>query len=375
MPSRLDTSRCSSCLALASSSSAPDRNSGSFGVRWYPGVLVYEGSVPQSFYDHLAALANKTGYGAEWQDDGGIYVRMYNSCITLDPKTCKLTQAPAIASYTAQSVMVPGTYTLIPCAKVELSSGNFVPELVKANPITLTVDKRFTGMDISVDGMNATNGTGTSAENAPIYTMNETVNKVRLGYLGTPNDASYLTGTATWTSSDESIATVDANGNLIAWKPGTVTITMNYSAAIDTKRGTEYLNFTRYLKVTVPIAEVKFSAPDWTSYIGQNYSDVQLKDVYARSFNGDWQNGSDYLKNRIYHMSLFEGASTVYPNENPGKVQRQLLYAFRAAAPKRLSVPLENHICLQRRHGVCLRNQRVHPEIHRHGFQRRRYCL
>ena len=65
--------------------------------------------------------------------------------------------------------------------------------------------------------------------------MNETVNKVRLGYLGTPNDASYLTGTATWTSSDESIATVDANGNLIAWKPGTVTITMNYSAAIDTK--------------------------------------------------------------------------------------------------------------------------------------------
>ena len=319
----------------------PDRNSGSFGVRWYPGVLVYEGSVPQSFYDHLAALANKTGYGAEWQDDGGIYVRMYNSCITLDPKTCKLTQAPAIASYTAQSVMVPGTYTLIPCARIELSSGNFVPELVKANPITLKVDKRFTGMDISVDGMNATNGTGTSAENAPIYTMNETVNKVRLGYLGTPNDASYLTGTATWTSSDESIATVDANGNLIAWKPGTVTITMNYSAAIDTKRGTEYLNFTRYLKVTVPIAEVKFSAPDWTSYIGQNYSDVQLKDVYARSFNGDWQNGSDYLKNRIYHMSLFEGASTVYPDKTQVKYNDNYYMLFELQPQSGYQFPLK----------------------------------
>ena len=319
----------------------PDRNSGSFGVRWYPGVLVYEGSVPQSFYDHLAALANKTGYGAERQDDGGIYVRMYNSCITLDPKTCKLTQAPAIANYTAQSVMVPGTYTLIPCARIELSSGNFVPELVKANPITLKVDKRFTGMDISVDGMNATNGTGTSVENAPIYTMNETVNKVRLGYLGTPNDASYLTGTATWTSSDESIATVDANGNLIAWKPGTVTITMNYSAAIDTKRGTEYLNFTRYLKVTVPIAEVKFSAPDWTSYIGQNYSDVQLKDVYARSFNGDWQNGSDYLKNRIYHMSLFEGASTVYPDQTQVKYNDNYYMRFELQPQSGYQFPLK----------------------------------
>ena len=317
----------------------PDRNSGSFGVRWYPGVLVYEGSVPQPFYDHLAALANKTGYGAERQDDGGIYVRMSGSCVTLDPKTCKLTQAPAIVYY--RDTMVPGTYTLIPCARIELSSGSFVPELVTANPITLTVDKRFTGMDISVDGMNATNGTGTSADNAPIYTMDETVNKVRLGYLGTPNDASYLTGTATWTSSDESIATVDANGNLIAWKPGTVTITMNYSAAIDTKRGTEYLNFTRYLKVTVPIAEVKFSAPDWTSYIGQNYSDVQLKDVYARSFNGDWQNGSDYLKNRIYHMSLFEGASTVYPNETQVKYNDNYYMLFELQPQSGYQFPLK----------------------------------
>ena len=317
----------------------PDRNSGSFGARWYPGVLVYEGSVPQPFYDHLAALANEPGYGAERQDDGGIYVRMSGSCVTLDPKTCKLTQAPAIVYY--RDTMVPGTYTLIPCARIELSSGNFVPELVKANTITLKVDKRFTGMDISVDGINATNSTGTSVENAPIYTMNETVNKVRLGYLGTPNDASYLTGTATWTSSDESIATVDANGNLIARKPGTVTITMNYSAAIDTKRGTEYLNFTRYLKVTVPIAEVKFSAPDWTSYIGQNYSDVQLKDVYARSYNGDWQNGSDYLKNRIYHMSLFEGASSIYPDETQVKYNDNYYMRFELQPQSGYQFPLK----------------------------------
>ena len=153
---------------------------------------------------------------------------------------------------------------------------------MKDDPITLKVDKRTTAVDISVDGVNVTNGTGTSKDTAPTYTMSETANKVRLSYISTPEGASYRSGTITWTSSDTSIATV-TNGNLTALKPGTVTITMNYKATIDTKKGKEELNFTRYLKVTIPIAEVKFSAPDWTSYIGQNYSDVQLKDVYARS--------------------------------------------------------------------------------------------
>lgn len=312
---------------------APDPNSGSFGRRWYPGVIVYKDNVPKAFYDAMYAWSAN-----EKLDDGGVLVQLNGNGSGTYPQDFKLFTSTAISQN--KEAMVPGSYTLIPYAKVELASGIYAPELVKDDPITLKVDKRITAVDISVDGVNATNGTGTSVENAPIYTMNETVNKVRLGYLGTPNDASYRSGTITWTSSDTSIATV-TNGNLTALKPGTVTITMNYKATIDTKKGEEELNFTRYLKVTIPIAEVKFSAPDWSKYIGRNYSDVQLNNVYVRSYNGDWQNGSDYLKNRIYHMSLFEGASSVYPDETQVKYNDNYYMLFELQPMSGYQFPLK----------------------------------
>ena len=312
---------------------APDPNSGSFGRRWYPGVIVYKDNVPKAFYDAMYAWSYN-----EILPDGGILVRLNGTGYGTYPQDFKLFLCTAISAN--MEAMVPGSYTLIPYVKVELSSGIYAPELVKADPITLKVDKRITAVDISVDGVNATNGTGTSKDTAPTYTMSETANKVRLSYISTPEGASYRSGTITWTSSDTRIATV-TNGNLTALKPGTVTITMNYKATIDTKKGEEELNFTRYLKVTIPIAEVKFSAPDWSKYIGRKYSDVRLNNVYVRSYNGEWQSGGNYLKSRIYQMSLFEGASSVYPDETQVKYNDNYYMLFELQPMSGYQFPLK----------------------------------
>ena len=312
---------------------APDPNSGSFGVSWYPGVIVYKDNVPKAFYDAMYAWSYN-----EILPDGGILVRLNGTGYGTYPKDFKLFASTAISFN--KEAMVPGSYTLIPYVKVELASGIYAPELVKADPITLKVDKRITAVDISVDGVNVTNGTGTSKDTAPTYTMSETANKVRLSYISTPEGASYRSGTITWTSSDTSIATV-TNGNLTALKPGTVTITMNYKATIDTKKGEEELNFTRYLKVTIPIAEVKFSAPDWSKYIGRKYSDVRLNNVYVRSYNGEWQSGGNYLKSRIYQMSLFEGASSVYPDETQVKYNDNYYMRFELQPMSGYQFPLK----------------------------------
>lgn len=312
---------------------APDPNSGSFGVRWYPGVIVYKDNVPKAFYDAMYAWSAN-----EKLADGGILVKLNGNGYGTYPKDFKLFSSTAISFN--KEAMVPGSYTLIPCVEVELATGIYAPDLVKADPITLKVDKRITAVDISVDGVNATNGTGTSKDTAPTYTMSETANKVRLSYISTPEGASYRSGTITWTSSDTSIATV-TNGNLTALKPGTVTITMNYKATIDTKKGEEELNFTRYLKVTIPIAEVKFSAPDWSKYIGRKYSDVRLNNVYVRSYNGEWQSGGNYLKSRIYQMSLFEGASSVYPDETQVKYNDNYYMRFELQPMSGYQFPLK----------------------------------
>ena len=297
---------------------APDPNSGSFGVRWNPGVIVYKDNVPKAFYDAMYAWSAN-----EKLADGGVLVQLNGNGSGTYPKDFKLFLSTAISSN--KEAMVPGSYTLIPYVKVKLASGIYAPELVKADPITLKVDKRITAVDISVDGVNATNGTGTSKETAPTYTMSETANKVRLSYISTPEGG---------------IATV-TNGNLTALKPGTVTITMNYKATIDTKKGEEELNFTRYLKVTIPIAEVKFSAPDWSKYIGRKYSDVRLNNVYVRSYNGEWQSGGNYLKSRIYQMSLFEGASSVYPDETQVKYNDNYYMRFELQPMSGYQFPLK----------------------------------
>lgn len=312
---------------------APDPNSGTFGVRWYPGVIVYKDNVPKAFYDAMYAWSAN-----EKLADGGVLVQLNGNGSGTYPQDFKLFLSTAISFN--KEAMVPGSYTLIPYVKVRLASGIYAPELVKADPITLKVDKRTTAVDISVDGVNVTNGTGTSKDTAPTYTMSETANKVRLSYISTPEGASYRSGTITWTSSDTSIATV-TNGNLTALKPGTVTITMNYKATIDTKKGEEELNFTRYLKVTIPIAEVKFSAPDWSKYIGRKYSDVRLNNVYVRSYNGEWQSGGNYLKSRIYQMSLFEGASSVYPDETQVKYNDNYYMRFELQPQSGYQFPLK----------------------------------
>ena len=50
---------------------APDPNSGSFGVSWYPGVIVYKDNVPKAFYDAMYAWSYN-----EILPDGGILVRL-----------------------------------------------------------------------------------------------------------------------------------------------------------------------------------------------------------------------------------------------------------------------------------------------------------
>ena len=145
-----------------------------------------------------------------------------------DPEECKLFASTAISFN--KEAMVPGSYTLIPCVKVELATGTYAPDLVKADPINLRVNKRVTSMDIAINGENLTNGVEHTQDNAPVYTMSESVNKVSIAAVMNPGNANIPgsdDASISWSSSDRRIAEVKG-GQLYAYRPGTVVITMTY---------------------------------------------------------------------------------------------------------------------------------------------------
>ena len=57
--------------------------------------------------------------------DGGILVRLNGTGHGQDPEECKLFASTAISFN--KEAMVPGSYTLIPCVKVELATGISMP--------------------------------------------------------------------------------------------------------------------------------------------------------------------------------------------------------------------------------------------------------
>lgn len=290
---------------------APVHNSGDWGVRWYPGVIVYKDNVPKAFYDAMYAWS-----GNEKLPDGGVLVSMNKNGKGQDPTDCKLFSATAILRN--RDAMVPGNYTFIPCVKVELAGGVYAPDLVKANPINLRVNKRVTSMDIAINGENLTNGVEHTQNNAPVYTMSESVNKVSISAINNPGNAN-IPGSndanISWSSSNRNIAEVK-NGQLYAYRPGTVVITMTYRGKLVNKSGVqETLNFTRRIKVTVPIAEVKFDEPIWENSFNLMYSQVQLSGLQVRSYNGEWLSGSGYVENTVTDIALYEGHYGWAPSE------------------------------------------------------------
>ena len=214
--------------------------------------------------------------------------------------------------------MVPGNYTFIPCVKVELAGGVYAPDLVKANPINLRVNKRVTSMDIAINGENLTNGVEHTQNNAPVYTMSESVNKVSISAINNPGNANIPSSNGadiSWSSSNRNIAEVKG-GQLYAYRPGTVVITMTYKGKLVNKSGVqEPLNFTRRIKVTVPIAEVKIDEPNWKNSLNLMYSQVKLNGLQVRSYNGEWQSGNGYVENTVTRIARYEGDYGWDPSE------------------------------------------------------------
>lgn len=290
---------------------APVHNSGDWGVRWYPGVIVYKDNVPKAFYDAMYAWS-----GNEKLPDGGVLVSMNKNGKGQDPTDCKLFSATAILRN--RDAMVPGNYTFIPCVKVELAGGVYAPDLVKANPINLRVNKRVTSMDIAINGENLTNGVEHTQNNAPVYTMSESVNKVSISAINNPGNANIPSSNGadiSWSSSNRNIAEVKG-GQLYAYRPGTVVITMTYKGKLVNKNGVrETLNFTRRIKVTVPIAEVKIDEPNWENSLNLMYSQVKLNGLQVRSYNGEWQSGNGYVENTVTRIARYEGDYGWDPSE------------------------------------------------------------
>lgn len=290
---------------------APVHNSGDWGVRWYPGVIVYKDNVPKAFYDAMYAWS-----GNEKLPDGGVLVSMNKNGKGQDPTDCKLFSATAILRN--RDAMVPGNYTFIPCVKVELAGGVYAPDLVKANPINLRVNKRVTSMDIAINGENLTNGVEHTQDNAPVYTMSESVNKVSISAINNPGNANIPSSNGadiSWSSSNRNIAEVKG-GQLYAYRPGTVVITMTYKGKLVNKSGVqETLNFTRRIKVTVPIAEVKIDEPNWKNSLNLMYSQVKLNGLQVRSYNGEWQSGNGYVENTVTRIARYEGDYGWDPSE------------------------------------------------------------
>ena len=102
----------------------------------------------------------------------------------------------------------------------------------------------------------------------------------------TPSTA--LNKSVSWSSSDTSIASIDANGVIIAKKPGTVTITVttvdgNKTATLTLTVTIDYI--TRQKKVLVALYDA-MGGNSWTKKDGWKKDDVELKDWYGITMEG-----------------------------------------------------------------------------------------
>ena len=276
----------------------PNFDGADWGKRWHASLIIYEGNVPAEAYEKF-----RNHSSAQILPDGGIRISFPATKFTKN-KDASVQKLNTWSIFILQGDKIPtGKYTFVPYAEVEDTNYS-----VKGTPFTITVNKRITGMDITADGQNATNGKGTTVDDAPKVVMDTSTNKMRLNKIYTPIDANLPNKnvTTTWSSSNTNIATVDSSGVVTAKRPGTVTITMTHKGKI----GTEEVSYTRYLKVVVPIAEVQFSGPDWYKQLGKTYKDVQLNITKVRCTNGEWLDGSTYLTSKLISKGTRDGSNT-----------------------------------------------------------------
>lgn len=177
---------------------------------------------------------------------------------------------------------VPGTYRFM--LKVPYTENDKTKYIYSA-PCAIQIDKRATGVDVMVGSENVTNGGGTTAANAPSYTMPGDTNIIKLGYQPIqPNASIPRSPTVKWyVESDREIATIEENtGKLTAHSPGTALVRMKYSGS-----GADY---TRYVKVIIPIEGFRMGEPNFGAAAagGKAYETVEMPITSVRCYNGTW---------------------------------------------------------------------------------------
>ena len=195
--------------------------------------------------------------------------------------TFDLTQMKKLANL-GDAEFVPGTYRFM--LKVPYKE-NGVKKYIYSAPCTIQIDKRATGVDVMVGSENVTNGGGTTAANAPSYTMPGNTNIIKLGYQPIqPNATIPSSPTVKWyVDSDREIATIEeSTGKLTAHSPGTALVRMKYSGS-----GADY---TRYVKVIIPIEGFRMGEPNFGAAAagGKAYETVEMPITSVRCYNGTW---------------------------------------------------------------------------------------
>lgn len=195
--------------------------------------------------------------------------------------TFDLTQMKKLANL-GDAEFVPGTYRFM--LKVPYKE-NGVKKYIYSAPCTIQIDKRATGVDVMVGSENITNGGGTTAASAPSYTMPGNTNILQLGYQPVqPNATIPSSPTVKWyVESDREIATIEeSTGKLTAHSPGTALVRMDFSGS--------GLNYTRYVKVIIPIEGFRMGEPNFGAAAagGKTYETVEMPITSVRCYNGTW---------------------------------------------------------------------------------------
>lgn len=195
--------------------------------------------------------------------------------------TFDLTRMKKLANL-GDAEFVPGTYRFM--LKVPYKE-NSVKKYIYSAPCTIQIDKRATGVDVMVGSQNVTNGGGTTAANAPSYTMPGDTNIIKLGYQPIqPNATIPRSPTVKWyVESDREIATIEeSTGKLTAHSPGTALVRMDFSGS--------GLSYTRYVKVIIPIEGFRMGEPNFGAAAagGKTYETVEMPITSVRCYNGTW---------------------------------------------------------------------------------------
>ena len=244
-------------------------------------VVLQRDGVPEGAWKGLDLLHN--GKEVKCQDLYYGYSNTSNKIVfdSTGKATFDLTQMKKLANL-GDAEFVPGTYRFM--LKVPYKE-NGVKKYIYSAPCTIQIDKRATDVDVMVGSENVTNGGGTTAANAPSYTMPGDTNIIKLGYQPIqPNATIPRSPTVKWyVDSDREIATIEENtGKLTAHSPGTALVRMKYSGS-----GADY---TRYVKVIVPIEGFRMGEPNFGAAAagGKAYETVEMPITSVRCYNGTW---------------------------------------------------------------------------------------